>query len=406
MTKNTPSFKHSGPCHIALQRVKTALPAFLGFGHTSANAMCRPAAGVDRERQGSRESQGNGTAMRDVSKPSVSVVVPVYNSQSSLPLLIARLLPVLERSASDFEVILINDASHDQSWDVIQQLANTNPWVKGVCLMRNYGQHNALLCGIRAARYDLIVTLDDDLQNPPEEVPAMFARLGDDFDVVYGVPNREQHGLFRDLASQLTKLVLQKAMGAEVAKNVSAFRVFRTQLREGFANFDGPLINIDVLLTWSTTRFAALRVRHESRTLGVSNYTLGKLIVHALNMVTGFSTLPLQVASLLGFFFTLIGVAILTFVVGRYLLNGASVPGFAFLASVVAVFSGVQMFGLGVLGEYLARIHLKIMDRPSYTIRTQLPTAATTEVPAPHFLRAHDTATRHEAARHEPPLRG
>ena len=306
------------------------------------------------------------------SKPDISVVIPVYNSDQSLEKLMARLDPVLAAIAGQFEVILVNDSSRDKSWEVIQSLQGLYPYIRGICLMRNFGQHNALLCGIREAKFEFIATMDDDLQNPPEELPELIAKLSDNYDVVYGIPIRQQHGLFRDMASLITKMVLQNAMGAEVARNISAFRVFRIQLRDGFVNFNGPLVNIDVLLTWSTTRFAVHRVRHDARVLGVSNYTLYKLIVHALNMVTGFSTLPLQVASILGFFFTFLGIVILTYVVGRFLLLGTTVPGFAFLASALAVFSGAQMFGMGVIGEYLARIHLKIMDRPSYIVRSTL----------------------------------
>jgi len=300
---------------------------------------------------------------------SVSVVVPVYNSQATLPTLVARLEAVLSQSASDFEVILVNDGSRDESWGTICRLASEHPWVAGIDLMRNYGQHNALLAGIRAARYEVGVTLDDDLQNPPEEIPRLVAKLNDGFDVVYGTPQREQHGLWRDLASRVTKLALQSAMGAETARNVSAFRAFRVQLRDAFARYEGPFVSIDVLLTWGTTRFASVPVRHEPRQSGVSNYTFRKLMTHALNMVTGFSTWPLQLASLIGFGFTLFGLGVLAYVLGRYLIQGTSVPGFPFLASVIAVFSGAQLFALGIIGEYLARMHFRMMDRPTYATR-------------------------------------
>lgn len=302
----------------------------------------------------------------------ISVVVPVYNSEESLPLLVARLEPVLRSCAERFEILLVNDGSRDGSWRVIEQLAAAHPWVRGVNLMRNYGQHNTLLCGIRLARGDLVVTSDDDLQNPPEEIPKLVAKLAEGYDVVYGTPERQRHGLLRDLASLITKLTLQAAMGAQTARDVSAFRAFRTQLRGAFGDFRGPYVNIDVLLTWATSRFAAVRVRHDSRTLGASNYTIGKLMVHALNMMTGFSTLPLQVASMVGFACTLFGVLVLVYVVGRYFLQGGSVPGFPFLACIIAIFSGTQLFALGIIGEYLARIHFRTMERPSYAVRSSL----------------------------------
>lgn len=303
-------------------------------------------------------------------KNSISVVVPVYNSQATLPRLIERLFPVLSAAAQAYEVILINDDSRDGSWAAIEALAETYDWVRGINLMRNYGQHNALLAGIRVARYDVIVTLDDDLQNPPEEIPKLLGRLEEGFDVVYGTPHRQQHGFWRDAASTITKVALQGAMGAQTARNVSAFRAFRTRVREAFADYRSPFVSIDVLLTWGTTRFSAVDVRNDPRLVGQSNYTFRKLVTHALNMMTGFSTWPLQVASLIGFGFTLFGLLILGLVIGRYLLFGSSVPGFPFLASVVAIFSGAQLFALGIIGEYLARMHFRSMGRPSSVIRT------------------------------------
>jgi undecaprenyl-phosphate 4-deoxy-4-formamido-L-arabinose transferase len=295
--------------------------------------------------------------------------VPVYNSSAVLPLLVKELEAVLPKCSNGFELILVNDASLDQSWQIVTELARERAWVHGINLMRNVGQHNALLCGIRAAKYEIVATIDDDLQNPPDEIPKLLGKLEEGFDVVYGTPEHERHGLFRNLASRITKLVLQNAMGAEIAQNISAFRVFRTQVREAFQHYRGPFVSIDVLLTWGTTRFGALPVRHESRRAGISGYTLRALIIHALNIMTGFSVLPLQIASLIGFTFTLFGLLALAFVISRYLIYGSPVPGFPFLASIIAIFSGAQLFALGIIGEYLARMHFRLMDRPSYVVR-------------------------------------
>lgn len=301
---------------------------------------------------------------------SISVVIPVYNSEALLRPLVARLAPVLDGLAPRHELILVNDCSRDGSWSVIEELARELPWIRGVQFMRNYGQHNAVLCGIREAQHELVVTMDDDLQHPPEELPRLVEALGDDADVVYGTPESEQHGLMRDLASQITKFALQKAMSAETARSVSALRVFRTQLRDGFADYRGQFVSIDVLLTWSTTRFKAIQVRHDPRSIGVSNYTVRKLITHAMNMMTGFSTFPLQIASVIGFAFTAFGIGVLLFVLIRYMMVGSPVQGFPFLASIIAIFSGAQLFALGIIGEYLARMHFRMMDRPTYAVRT------------------------------------
>jgi undecaprenyl-phosphate 4-deoxy-4-formamido-L-arabinose transferase len=300
----------------------------------------------------------------------ISVVIPAYNSEASLAELVEQLKPMLAANADHYEVILVNDGSKDRSWDVILELAKANDFVSGINLMRNYGQHNALLCGIRTAKYDVVVTMDDDLQHPPAEVPKLLEKLAEGYDVVYGTPHREQHGLWRDLASQITKLTLQNAMGAEIARHVSAFRAFRTKAREAFAQYRSPFVSIDVLLTWCTTRFAAVPVRHEPRRRGVTNYTFRKLVTHAFNMMTGFSTLPLQLASVVGFVFTLFGLVVLVAVIGRYLIQGEKVPGFPFLASVIAIFSGAQLFALGIIGEYQARMHFRMMERPTYAVRS------------------------------------
>src|SRR5919106_2136573 len=299
---------------------------------------------------------------------SISVVTPVYNGEASIAELCRRLSEVLPRIATEYEIILVNDGSRDRSWEIVLELAQQYPWVRGLNLMRNYGQHNALLCGIRAAKYDVIVTMDDDLQHPPEEIPRLLEQLEQGFDVVYGAPKSERHGFMRALASRITRLALGSAIGMNLARNVSAFRVFRTQLREAFAGYQTPFVSIDVLLTWATTRFAAIPVVFQPRHSGSSAYTFTRLVRHALDMMTGFSTAPLQLASLIGFGCMFFGIGVLMYVVGRYFLEG-SIPGFPFLASIIAIFSGAQLFALGVIGEYLARMHFRMMNRPAYTIR-------------------------------------
>lgn len=300
--------------------------------------------------------------------PTLSVVIPVYNSQESLPVLVPQLLELLPSLASAFEIILVDDGSRDQSWQVIRQLAQQDARLVGFHLARNYGQHNALLCGIRAARYEIIVTMDDDLQHPPGEIHKLLAQLEPHNTVVYGFPIHEQHGLWRDLASQLTKLALQSAMGAAAARHVSAFRAFHTRIRDAFADYRGSLVSIDVLLTWGTQNFKVVRVAHQPRQYGVSNYTFRKLLTHAVNMITGFSTTPLEVASSLGLLAVVFGMLVLVYVIARFFIEGYSVPGFPFLASIISIFAGVQLFVLGMMGEYLGRIHYRSLDRPSYLV--------------------------------------
>lgn len=303
-------------------------------------------------------------------EPGLSIVVPVYKSRETLPEFVRRVRAVMVSLAMPSELILVNDGSLDGSWEVIANLAANDKAIRGFNLSRNYGQHNAVICGIRAARYDKVATIDDDLQHPPEEIPRLLQEIESGADVVYGAPEEQQHGLWRDLASEITKIALKSAMRVEVARDVSAFRVFRTEIRSAFESYRSPFASVDVLLTWGAARFKAVRVRHEPRREGASNYTFRKLVTHALNMLTGFSTWPLQFASIMGFAFTLFGVGVLGWVLGRYFVYGRVVPGFAFLGCIVAIFSGAQLFAIGVIGEYLARMHFRMMGKPLYLIRT------------------------------------
>lgn len=308
--------------------------------------------------------------MTDRAKSDVSLVVPVFRSEASLPVLVERASAALGAICGSFEIVLVDDGSGDGTWGVIEDLARRFPQVRGISLFRNHGQHNALLCGIRAARYDVVVTVDDDLQHPPEEIPKLLEALTPEVDVVYGVAERLPYRSARSFSSWLTKVALRGVMGADIAPHVTSFRAFRRSLRDAFQQYQSPLVCIDVLLTWATTRFAVVEVRHEQRKFGTSGYSLGKLLVHAGNLITGFSVTPLRFASLLGFGCTVLGFVLLAFVVGRYLAEGTPIPGFPFLASTILLFSGIQLFVIGVLGEYLARVHLRTMEKPAYVIRT------------------------------------
>jgi len=300
---------------------------------------------------------------------SISIVIPVYNGATTLPALIERIRIVLNQLARPYEIILVNDGSRDASWATIESLALRYPEIVGIDLMRNYGQHNALLCGIKRSRHDVIVTLDDDLQQPPEEIPRLLTKLSEGFDVVYGTPKQEQHGFWRNMSSRVTKAALGAATSASVAPMVSAFRAFRASVKPAFQEYRSPLLSIDVLLTWATTSFASVPVQRVARRAGMSNYRFRSLVRHTMNMMTGYSLLPLQLATMIGFLFTLFGIFVLVFVVGRYLMVGVTVAGFPFLASIIAIFSGAQLFALGIIGEYLGRMHLRTMERPPYIVR-------------------------------------
>ncbi|MDZ4159038.1 MAG: glycosyltransferase family 2 protein [Anaerolineaceae bacterium] len=305
--------------------------------------------------------------MSESQKPTCSVVIPVYNSDQSLVTLAARLGQILPTVSRHFELILVNDGSQDKSWEVIQDLSRAYDWVRGIHLMRNYGQHNALLCGVRAAQYNVIITMDDDLQHPPEELPKLLSRLAEGYDVVYGFPRKLPHSFWRNWFSRLTKHVLAWVMGIKIVGEISAFRAFRTELRQAFAGYQSPAVIIDVLLSWATTRFTTVLVEEMPRPYGRSNYNFAALVRQSFLILTGFSTIPLRLASWLGFIFTVFGMGIFLYVLLLYFLVG-SIPGFPFLASIISLFSGTQLFTLGIFGEYLARIFDRSMDRPTYVI--------------------------------------
>jgi undecaprenyl-phosphate 4-deoxy-4-formamido-L-arabinose transferase len=270
----------------------------------------------------------------------------------------------------EFELVLVNDGSTDASWEEIKRLSSSHPEVRGIDLSRNFGQHNALLCGIRAARHPVTVTIDDDLQHPPEEIPRLVGFLGESgADVVYGTPEEQKHSPFRNISSFVLKRIIRIAMKVDSMNEVSAFRAFRTDLRSAFAEYSSPFVSVDVLLSWATQDFASLTVPHAERARGTSNYTFRSLFRHAIDLITGFSLIPLRVATISGFLFSFFGVLVIVYVLARYVIEGGSIPGFPFLASTIAIFSGVQLFALGIMGEYLGRMHIRLMGRPAFAIR-------------------------------------
>jgi undecaprenyl-phosphate 4-deoxy-4-formamido-L-arabinose transferase len=301
----------------------------------------------------------------------ISVVIPVYRGEDTISELVMRLERVLPGLSDHSEIILVNDGSPDGSWAVITRLAAEYPRVRGINLMRNYGQHNATLCGIRAAQYPITITMDDDLQHLPEEIHKLLARLAEGFDVVYGVPRKMPHSWWRNMFSYLIKRGMALVIRVKNVHDFAAFRAFRTSLREAFRGYQNPNVLVDALLSWGTTRFTTVQVEELPRPTGRSNYSFARLLEYSMVVLTGFSTLPLRLTSLLGFLFTLVGILLFLYVVGVYFLAG-SVPGFPFLASAISIFSGVQMFALGIIGEYLARIFDRSMDRPPYVVAERL----------------------------------
>jgi undecaprenyl-phosphate 4-deoxy-4-formamido-L-arabinose transferase len=284
--------------------------------------------------------------------------------------LVSRTAATLDGPGRTWELILVNDGSPPDTWRRIERLSDKYPAVRGINLRRNFGQQNGLLAGICASRGRAIVTLDDDLQHPPEQVPRLVAALESGVDVVYGSAVHPQHGRGRALGARAVRAVLRGALGSPAGGHVTAFRAFRGELREVFADHRGPHVSIDVLLNWATSRVTAVPVAHEPRRHGRSQYRVGPLLALATSMVTGLSPWPLRLAGVVGLAVTALGALLLAVAVGRSLAApGGASPG-AVLAAVLALSAGAQLLAIGIVGEYLARIYFRSMGRPAYVIES------------------------------------
>lgn len=302
---------------------------------------------------------------------SVSVVVPVYNSAATLPALVERVANVLTDRGAPFEIILVDDGSRDRSWEQIEALARGCAFVRGISLRRNSGQHNAVLAGVRAARNEITVTLDDDLQHPPEAIPVLLDALRPAYDLVYAAAKREQHGWWRDAGSRVAKYGVRLILGWGGAASISDFRAFRTELRDGFAQFDGPLVSFDAILAWTTTAIAYLTVDHAPREVGRSNYRISSLVEYGATMATGFSTRPLRVSSVVGLLMAVAGVLTAGVALGRWAATGAS-PQYLLITAGFGLITAFQFLVLGILGEYLGRVHVRVQPRPAYIVRQEI----------------------------------
>jgi undecaprenyl-phosphate 4-deoxy-4-formamido-L-arabinose transferase len=309
----------------------------------------------------------------------LSVVIPVYRSSATLRRLIAELLQVLDGLGKSYEVVLVDDGSPDDSWRVVRELQATYPdRVVAIQLMRNYGQHNALMCGFRHSRGQLIVTMDDDGQNPPGEIPRLVMAIeSGDLDLVYGCPVARQHTPWRNAGSALVFAFYRITFRTRVT--ATPFRIIRRALLESIFTYNLNFTFIDGLLAWNTQRIGEITVAHHPRADGRSGYSPRKLLTLALNLFTNFSLLPLQLVSLLGFFTAVCGLVTAAFYLVKYLMHRIAVPGYASIIIAVLVLGGIQLLAIGVMGEYIGRLHLNVNRKPQYTERQVLGPPAAVE---------------------------
>lgn len=301
---------------------------------------------------------------------SVSVVVPVYNSAQTLRELVRQLDDVLNEI--DYEIVLVDDCSGSKTWESITEICREYPAVRGIRLARNVGQHRALLAGVRSAVNPICVTVDDDLQHDPAEIPRLLSclRLGND--VVYGYPKQTNHRRWRTIGSRLLRQILRRVIRPQDADRMSSFRAFRTDLRKAFSAKTAPSVSFDVLLSWSTTRFDYVEINTRPREYGTSGYSLGRLFQLAFDNATGFSVTPLKISTGLGLASSGFGFGLMGWAVWTRLTSHTSVPGFAFLASVTTLFAGIQLLCIGIMGEYMARMYPHIMNQPAYFIADEV----------------------------------
>ncbi|MDA0834043.1 MAG: glycosyltransferase family 2 protein [Planctomycetota bacterium] len=299
----------------------------------------------------------------------ISIVVPVYRSEKSLPTLIERLNSVLQTLGRTYEIILVDDGSPDDSFRVMQDLQARQPDVITIVqLMRNYGQHNTLMCGFRHVRGRYVVTLDDDLQNPPEEIPRLLDAIEtQELDLVYGCPETKRHESWRNAGSALINVFFRTVYKLPV--RVTPFRIMRRQLVDSILPYALNFTYVDGLLCWNTQRVGQVVVDHHARSQGRSGYSFGKLMVLALNLFTNFSLLPLQLVSAIGLVASLFGLMTAVFYLYLYLFGQITVPGYASTIVAILVLGGLQLLSLGLIGEYLGRLHLNVNKKPQYTER-------------------------------------
>ncbi len=302
----------------------------------------------------------------------LSLVVPVYRSAATLAELAARLHAVGRATAQPYELVFVDDGSPDDSWAVLAMLQAADPaHVVAVRLMRNFGQHNALMCGFRVARGQVLVTLDDDLQNPPEEIPKLLATLeAQQADLVYGRYDHKQHAAWRNLGSWLVNSFYRFVFQSRIT--VSSFRAVRRELVESVLTYRGNFTFVDGLFAWNTQRVAETLVDHHPRRHGRTGYSLAKLATLGLNLWTNFSLAPLHLVTLTGCLLATAGFGTGLYYLIQYFANQITVSGYASTIVAVLVLGGAQLMALGVLSEYLGRLHLNVNRKPQYSVRTLL----------------------------------
>lgn len=302
-----------------------------------------------------------------------SVVVPVYNAVDTLHELYERICATLEARGESFELILVHDCGTDGSWQVASALARQDSRVVAIELMRNYGQSAATMCGLSHARGDLVITLDDDLQNPPEEIDVLIRAIDErpDLDAIFGAPAEKRHAAWRRIGSWALNRLSSRHIFSTGDRDLelTSFRIMRRPVVESLLSVSTPRPALGAMLCTITPRIANVRVRHEPRLRGSGGYTFAKLLGVSIDKTLSFSTLPLRTLAVLGLM-GIIGSVILGVVyLGRYLTGGVGVPGWTTQVLLSIGIAGFNFLAFGLVGEYLLRILQTVQEMPQFRIR-------------------------------------
>jgi len=302
----------------------------------------------------------------------LSVVIPIYNEEANIPQLFPRLMPVLEGLGRDYELLLADDGSRDRSMELLKQNAAQYPGkVKIVELARNFGQHPAILAAFRNVTGDGVITLDADLQNPPEEIPKLLAQLDEGFDVVGGVRQNRQDTFFRKFASKIVNKVTTLITGMKLQDYGCMLRGYSREVIDQINLCEENSTFIPALGLLFGRRTIEIKVAHEARSSGRTKYSLYRLVRLNFDLMTGFSVVPLQMFTLLGFAVAAGGLSFGAYLLVRrfLLLRHSEAEGVFTLFALAFFVMGVLMAGLGIVGEYIGRIYQEVRGRPRFTIR-------------------------------------
>jgi len=301
---------------------------------------------------------------------SVSIVIPVYNEERNLPALLPRLLPVLEGLGRPYELLFVDDGSRDGSLEILRRFAAEHAGqIRVLELARNFGQHPAILAAFQEAAGSVVVTLDADLQNPPEEIPKLLAKIDEGHDVVGGVRQDRKDSVFRRSASRLVNRVTGAITGMKLTDYGCMLRAYSRDVVDQINASQENATFIPALAHFYSRRPAEVPVAHAERAEGESKYSLYRLFRLNFDLMTGFSLVPLQIFTLFGFLVAAGGIAFGVFLLIRRLIVGAEVEGVFTLFALLFTVVGVMMAGLGVLGEYIGRIYQEVRRRPRFTVR-------------------------------------